>query len=128
LTIARRSGVKTSVCDLAAQLLRRRSVAPFSVACFAARRRRDGDLARRRSRGSAECDRAASRAEADQLRDPARRGEKPCVPTCSDSSRFVLPAPFGPDGEHEPGSQLELEPAYERKSGARPSETISRRA
>ena len=32
------------------------------------------------------------------------RGEKPCVPTCSDSSRFVLPAPFAPVTSTRPGS------------------------
>ena len=37
------------------------------------------------------------------------RGEKPCVATCSDSSRFVLPTPFRPDGEHEAGLEGELE-------------------
>ena len=38
------------------------------------------------------------------------RGEKPCVPTCSDSSRFVLPTPFGPTASTRPGRRLELEP------------------
>ena len=38
------------------------------------------------------------------------RGEKPCVPTCSDSSRFVLPAPFAPGDENEPRLERELEP------------------
>jgi hypothetical protein len=32
------------------------------------------------------------------------RGEKPCVATCSDSSRFVLPDPFGPTARTIPGS------------------------
>jgi len=31
------------------------------------------------------------------------RGEKPCVPTCSDSSRFVFPTPFGPTASTSPG-------------------------
>ena len=33
------------------------------------------------------------------------RGEKPCVPTCSASSRFVLPAPFSPTASTSPGSR-----------------------
>ena len=36
-------------------------------------------------------------------------GEKPCVATCSDSRRFVLPAPFGPGREHEPRLQREIQ-------------------
>ena len=44
------------------------------------------------------------------------RGEKPCVPTCSDSSRFVLPAPFGPVTSTSPGSSSSSSFAYERKS------------
>ena len=37
------------------------------------------------------------------------RGEKPCVPTWSDSSRLVLPAPFGPTTSTMPGSSVEIE-------------------
>ena len=37
------------------------------------------------------------------------RGENPCVPTCSDSSRFVLPAPFAPDRENQPGLERQLQ-------------------
>ena len=38
------------------------------------------------------------------------RGENPCVPTCSDSSRFVLPAPFAPGHEDEARLEGQLEP------------------
>ena len=37
------------------------------------------------------------------------RGEKPCVPTCSASSRFVLPAPFSPTTSTMPRAQIEVE-------------------
>ena len=37
-------------------------------------------------------------------------GEKPWVPTCSDSSRFVLPVPLRPVTRTNPGSKLELQP------------------
>ena len=36
------------------------------------------------------------------------RGEKPCVPTWSDSSRFVLPAPFRPTTRTTPGREGEV--------------------
>jgi hypothetical protein len=42
------------------------------------------------------------------------RGEKPCVPTCSDSSRFVLPAPFRPTTNTTPGVSDSSALAYER--------------
>src|SRR6185503_12591661 len=42
------------------------------------------------------------------------RGEKPCVPTCSDSSRFVFPAPLGPVTSTRPGSSSKSSFAYER--------------
>ena len=75
-----------------------------SRACPRRRRERDVELERRRRRGG----RAARRGAAAS---PKRiscasvrvRGEKPCVPTCSDSSRFVLPAPFGPTTSTRPG-------------------------
>ena len=37
------------------------------------------------------------------------RGENPCVPTWSDSSRFVLPAPFRPTTSTTPGVEGEVE-------------------
>ena len=42
------------------------------------------------------------------------RGEKPCVPTCSDSSRFVLPVPFRPTTRTTPGARARSAVAYER--------------
>src|SRR5205807_7034991 len=42
------------------------------------------------------------------------RGEKPCVPRCNDSSRLVLPAPFGPTTRMSPGSSSTSSLAYER--------------
>jgi hypothetical protein len=56
------------------------------------------------------------------------RGEKPCVPTCSDSRRFVLPAPFGPTTRTTPGSSASSSRAYERKLRSETSATISLRA
>ena len=55
------------------------------------------------------------------------RGEKPWVPTCSDSSRFVLPAPFGPTASTSPGSSASSSRAYERKFARKTDSTISRR-
>ena len=40
------------------------------------------------------------------------RGEKPCVATCSDSSRFVLPTPFGPTASTRPGLQARARAAH----------------
>ena len=54
------------------------------------------------------------------------RGENPWVPTCSDSSRFVLPAPFGPTTSTSPGSSSSSSRAYERKSLSETLATISR--
>ena len=42
------------------------------------------------------------------------RGEKPCVPTCSDSSRFVLPVPLRPTTRMTPGARARSAAAYER--------------
>ena len=42
------------------------------------------------------------------------RGEKPCVATCSDSSRFVLPTPFRPTTSTIPGASARSSDAYER--------------
>ena len=42
------------------------------------------------------------------------RGEKPCVTTCSDSSRFVLPTPLRPTTSTIPGSSARSSDAYER--------------
>jgi hypothetical protein len=42
------------------------------------------------------------------------RGENPWVATCSDSSRFVFPTPFGPTMRTSPGSSRSASDAYER--------------
>ena len=41
------------------------------------------------------------------------RGEKPWVPTCNDSSRFVFPAPFAPTTSTRPGSRSRSSRAYD---------------
>ena len=93
--------------DLRAQLLGRRAAARRSASPASARLRlqRDLELDRRGRR----CRRRARPAPQPPPRRiscaSARvRGEKPCVPTCSDSSRFVLPAPFGPMTSTSPGT------------------------
>ena len=42
------------------------------------------------------------------------RGEKPCVATCSASSRFVLPTPLRPVTSTMPSSSTRSSDAYER--------------
>ncbi len=49
----------------------------------------------------------------------------PACPTCSDSSRFVLPAPFGPTTRTSPGSRPRSSRAYERMLRSATSRTIS---
>ena len=77
----------------------------------------------------------ATRSRASPERDPGRRpprtgsagaservrGENPCSPTWTASSRFVLPAPFGADDEHEP--RLERRGRAARTTGSSRSET-----
>ena len=62
------------------------------------------------ARGDAKRDRrGASRRSGSAARRVRVRGEKPCVATCSASSRFVFPAPFSPVDEHDPGREREIE-------------------
>ena len=130
LTIASRSGVKTSVAGLAAELLRRpqaRAVQlrPLPLAGREQRRRSAPASAARTP--SSRMPRGRARRSGSAPRPSASRGEKPWVPTCSDSSRFVLPAPFAPDGENEPGSSGSSRRAYDRKFARSTEATISRR-
>ena len=53
------------------------------------------------------------------------RGEKPCVPRCIASSRFVLPAPLSPTTSTIPGESTSSSEAYERKSRSVTSRTTS---
>ena len=111
LTTASRSGVKTSV-----ETSRRSDsddVEPRAVQLGPLRLgRREAHPERRRDTRP-----RAPRSRPQQPASPKRiscaslrvRGEKPCVPTCSDSSRFVLPAPFWPDDEHDARRQGELD-------------------
>ena len=96
LTTARRSGVKTSVATSRRSDSADGSSAPFSRASFAWPARSVSVTS------SGELPRVPVRRRA-RRRSPKRinwascrvRGEKPWVATCSDSSRFVLPTPFG---------------------------------
>src|SRR5438105_5154037 len=54
------------------------------------------------------------------------RGEKPCVPRCNDSSRLVLPAPFGPTTRISPALSSTSSLAYERMLRRETVWTISR--
>ena len=107
LTIASRSGVKTSVADSRAKLLGRPQARAVHLGPFPlGRGQADADPHRRVVPG-------ARRARSAQTVSPKRissaservRGENPWVPTCSDSSRFVLPAPFAPTARTSPGSR-----------------------
>ena len=53
------------------------------------------------------------------------RGEKPCVPRWSASSRLVLPAPLSPTTSTMPGARVRSSDAYERKFLSVTSETTS---
>ena len=132
LTIASRSGVKTSVAIsrrklLAASRASRRSASPASRARVDSV---DADLERRLAAPRLRARRAPPRRRSGSTARRSRvRGEKPCVPTCSDSSRFVLPAPFGPTDEHDPRLQARARAAHTSGSrGARPARRSAARA
>ncbi len=106
LTTTSRSGVKTSVATSARSCSAARSGAPFSSARFASPGRSVSSISSfRPPRSPASSIRAASAPKRTSCASLRLRGEKPCVPTCSASSRFVLPAPFSPTASTSPGSR-----------------------
>ena len=128
-TTASRSGTNASAVSRERSSSADASGAPFSRSCFPspgamvtsvstgapasvpARRTRAAGSPKRTSRGSARV-----------------RGEKPCTPTWTASSRFVFPAPFGPTTSTSPGSSARSSAAYERKLRSVARATISRPA
>ena len=98
-------------CDLAAQRLGGRKLRAVQARLLRlALAERHSELERRavprcprRPRGR------PSRRSGSAARPVRVRGEKPCVPTCSDSSRFVLPTPFRPTTSTIPGCECEVE-------------------
>ena len=103
--------------DLGAELFGRAQVAPFSCLLRIAGAKGDLDLEPEPPREPPSSTLAASVPKRTSCASFRLRGEKPCVPTWSASSRFVLPAPFRPDGEHQP--RLEAPVRATRRSGSR---------
>ena len=129
LTTASRSGVKTSVATSERSCSAARSGAPFSFARLPSPTSTVTSsctsLSPRRPRNAIRPDLSPKRTSCASVR---VRGEKPCVPTCSDSSRFVLPAPFDPTTSTSPGSRSRSSRAYDRMFLSETVETISRAA
>ena len=117
LTTVRRSGVNTSVAISRRSELRRREARAVQLGALRLARRAGapGRRSTTPARVPLDPDRGAAgvpnRISCASLR---VRGEKPCVPTCSDSSRFVLPAPFRPTTRTTPGARSRSAVAYER--------------
>ena len=96
--------MKTSVDTSDRSCSAARSGAPFSFAFFASPGRSVTSIPSRDvPRSPASSIRAASAPKRTSCASLRLRGEKPCVPTCSASSRFVLPAPFSPTASTRPG-------------------------
>ena len=126
-TTASRSGVNTSVATSERNCSAARSGAPFTFA----------RLLSPSSSVTSSCTSLSPLRPYKAIR-PARspkrtscasarvRGEKPCVPTCSDSSKFVLPAPFGPTTSTSPDSRFKSRRAYDRTFRSETVETIRR--
>ena len=82
----------------------RAAAAPFSRAFFASPGRSVTSISSfEPPRSPASSIRAASAPKRTSWASLRLRGEKPCVPTWSASSRFVLPAPFRPTASTSPG-------------------------
>ena len=104
-TTASRSGVKTSVATSERSCSAARSGEPLTRARLPSPGR---SVTWSSSGAPPRSPRTSTRAACSPKRTSCAservRGEKPCVPTCSASSRFVLPAPFGPTASTSPGS------------------------
>src|SRR5579864_658387 len=129
LTTPRRSGVKTSVASSPRSRSIGRSGAPFNVATFGD----PGSTVTSTPRGAparrpCTAIREALSPKRTSSRSERARGEKPCVATCSASSRFVLPAPFGPTASTRPGRSSNSSRSYDRKLRSETVSTISRSA
>ena len=112
--------MKTSVDTIVRSCSAARSGAPFSFARFPSPRRTvtssSSPTSPRRPATAARAPSAPNRTTCESVR---VRGENPCVATCTASSRFVLPTPFGPTSEHEPRLQCQLEPLVGAKVAER---------
>ena len=114
-TIPSRSGVKTSVETSARSSSAARNGPPFSFARLpfpgSSVTSSSSGVAARRPRSDTRPIASPNRTSCASFR---VRGENPCVPTCSDSSRFVFPAPFGPTTSTRPCDSPSSSVAYER--------------
>src|SRR5919197_2611330 len=127
-TTTSRSGVKTSVATSPRSCSAARSRAPLRLARLplpSSSVTPSSTVTPARSPRNAI--RAASRPKRTSCASARVRGENPCVPTCSDSRRLVLPAPLGPVTSTRPGSSSRSSLEYERKSRREAAPTISPR-
>jgi hypothetical protein len=105
-TTVSRSGVNTSVATSVRSCSAARSAAPFRLARFPSPSSSVTSSSTRVSpRRPCSAIRPACSPKRRSCASDRVRGENPCVPTCNDSSRFVLPAPFGPTTSTSPGSR-----------------------
>ena len=115
LTTASRSGVKTSTGSRDRSSSAARSGAPLSRARFASPTLSVTSTAIGEPPWSpSTAIRAPSSPKRISCASDRVRGEKPWAATCRLSSRFVLPAPFGPTASTIPGSRSSSSDAYER--------------